>query len=104
MDTKIDFALKDSAVELLRPQSLSTDVRKRSVLDLISGRSNFDNLNPAVSPSLGRLDGGSHLARLCKRQRRSTSPEAESLHMSTPSAIFRDQAKGRARNDCDPRP
>ena len=104
MDAKIDLAFEQRAVELLGPQRLAADLRERPVLDLVAGGRDLDDLDPAVGPALRRLDRRSDLARLRQRERRSASPEAKSLHAPPLVQSAADQAKGRARNDCDPRP
>src|SRR5690348_3365565 len=103
MDAEIDLAIEQGPVELLGPQALSADLRKRAVLDLVARGLDLDDLDPAVGPALRGLDRRGDLARLRQRERRSASPEAKSLHPSPPSAKRDDQAKGRTRNECHPR-
>ena len=86
----------------------STAASRRSVReagrDLLPGSGDLDDLHPAVGPTLRRLDGRGDLAGLRQRERRAASSEAKSLHAPTPSALLRLQAKGRTRNERDPRP
>jgi hypothetical protein len=80
MDTKVDLAFHQGAVELLGPQGLAPDLGQRLVLDLVAGSLDLDNLDPSVGPALRRFDRAGDLARLRQRQRRSASPETKSLH------------------------
>src|SRR4051812_31074051 len=80
MDAEIDFAGEQRAVELLGPQRLAADFRKRPVLDLVAGGCDRDDLDPAVWPALRGLDCRGDLARLGECQRRSARSKLESLH------------------------
>jgi len=103
MDAKIDLLFEQGAVEFLGPKRLSAQLMERAVLHPVTGGLDFDDLHPAVRPALSRLDRRCDLAGLCQCQWRSSSPEAKSLHGATPSASPEDQAKGRTRNEFDPR-
>src|SRR5439155_8078497 len=103
MDAEIDVAVEKGAVEFLGPQSLAAELIKRAVLHLVAGRRDGDQLDIAFGPALGGFDRCRDLARLGEGQGRSASPELEAVHASASSALRRLQAKGRRRNDIDPR-
>src|SRR5205085_1557108 len=90
MDAEIDFTGEERPVEFLRPQRLSADLGERPVLDLVAGRGDRDDLDPAVGPALSDLDRRCDLARLSKRERRSAGSKLEALHaapLAHPTAL-----------------
>src|SRR6476469_6783296 len=81
MNAEVDVAIQERLVELLGPQRLAPDFRKRPILDRVAGRHHRHDFDIPFRPALCSFDRRRDLARLGERQRRSARPEFEaSLH------------------------